>query len=67
MFTSTIRIQVFSSIEVTHSPITSKEYCSIASTGDGDAAEVIGGLCGTEAVAERLSEPAVKTDLGPQK
>jgi hypothetical protein len=24
-------------------------------------------LCGTEAVAERLSEPAVKTDLGPQK
>jgi len=52
--------------QVKHSPITSNDYCSNAHRWR-DAAEVIGGLGGTEAAAERLSEPAVKTDLGPHK
>ena len=33
------------------------------STGARDAAEVIGGLCGTEAVTERLSEPLLNVEL----
>jgi len=44
---------------VTHSPITSNDYCSNASN---DAVEVIG-----EAVAERLSEPAVKSQFPRSK